>query len=259
MRRTVRAALTAGLIACTLWLLDWTGRGSLSPPPLTSFADLVAWFANRDPAIAMFALLRLGVVVVGWCVAALFGLAATARLLRVDWLTRVADALTWPAVRRLSAGVAGAGLASGGGLAMAPAPAIAEPADPNPEAARPTERLIAIDAAGLPSETLVALDDAVPGDEEATMTWLPPGKAVVPTPSPSRSPETWVIEPGEHLWAVAEQHLAEAWGRSPSDAETAPYWRRLVERNRPRLPNPDDPDLVYPGLEIELEPAPPRP
>jgi hypothetical protein len=146
---------------------------------------------------------------------------------------------------------------------MTPAPAIAEPADRNPEAeaARPTERLIAIDAAGLPTETLVALDDAAPGDEEATMTWLPPDKALAPTPAPapSRPPETWVIEPGEHLWAVAEQHLAEEWGRSPSDAETAPYWRMLVERNRSRLPNPNDPDLVYPGLVIELEPAPPRP
>ena len=33
-------------------------------------------------------------------------------------------------------------------------------------------------------------------------------------------------------------------GAPPTDAEVVPYWRTLVERNRDRLADPDDPDLV---------------
>jgi DNA-binding SARP family transcriptional activator/nucleoid-associated protein YgaU len=52
---------------------------------------------------------------------------------------------------------------------------------------------------------------------------------------------------GDNFWTIAERALAGRWGRAPRDDEIAPYWRQLVEINRPRLAPPGDPDLIYPG------------
>jgi nucleoid-associated protein YgaU/DNA-binding SARP family transcriptional activator len=52
---------------------------------------------------------------------------------------------------------------------------------------------------------------------------------------------------GDNFWSIAERALAGPWGRAPSDGEIAPYWRQLIELNRPRLAPPGDPDLIYPG------------
>jgi hypothetical protein len=69
---------------------------------------------------------------------------------------------------------------------------------------------------------------------------------------------TWVVEPGDHLWAIAERTLAEAWQRPPNDHEIDPFWRAIVERNRPHLRDPQNPDLLFPGDRIEVLAPPPR-
>jgi nucleoid-associated protein YgaU len=66
---------------------------------------------------------------------------------------------------------------------------------------------------------------------------------------------TWTIEPGDHLWHVAEHTLTTAWGHPPTDAEIAPYWQRLIDTNRDALADPDNPDLVFPGQVFELPPV----
>jgi nucleoid-associated protein YgaU len=79
--------------------------------------------------------------------------------------------------------------------------------------------------------------------------------AAVPPMAPS-SPTTHVVIAGDHLWSIAEARLAIHLGRTPSDAEIAPYWRVVVAAN----PQLDDPDLVFPGDTITvpaLAPAPP--
>jgi nucleoid-associated protein YgaU/DNA-binding SARP family transcriptional activator len=55
------------------------------------------------------------------------------------------------------------------------------------------------------------------------------------------------VTPGDDFWKIAERTLTDRWGRPPSNHEIAPYWRQLVEINRPRLAPPGDPDLIYPG------------
>jgi nucleoid-associated protein YgaU len=65
-----------------------------------------------------------------------------------------------------------------------------------------------------------------------------------------------VVEPGDHLWAIATQVVTEVHGHPVSDAVVADYWCELVEINRPRLVDPANPDLIYPGQEL-LVPAPP--
>jgi hypothetical protein len=48
-------------------------------------------------------------------------------------------------------------------------------------------------------------------------------------------------------------------GRPPTVGEVTSYWVALIEHNRERLPNPADPDLLVPGLMLELPPGPVNP
>ena len=58
---------------------------------------------------------------------------------------------------------------------------------------------------------------------------------------------------------LAEATLAQVWGRRPTDAEVAPYWRTVVEANRRRLVDPANPDLIRPGQVFTLPPTPAPP
>jgi hypothetical protein len=61
-----------------------------------------------------------------------------------------------------------------------------------------------------------------------------------------------VVVAGESLWTIAHDVVAEQLGRLPSDAEVAGYWLELIERQRPYLTHPDDPDLIFPGELVRL-------
>ena len=69
----------------------------------------------------------------------------------------------------------------------------------------------------------------------------------------------WLIETGDHLWCVAESVLAEAWRRVPTDGEITGYWATLIDVNRDRLVDPDNPDLVRPGQAFIIPDIPPEP
>jgi hypothetical protein len=62
-----------------------------------------------------------------------------------------------------------------------------------------------------------------------------------------------VVQPGDHLWSLAEQQLTLVRGREVSDTEIAPYWLKVVGINLSRIRS-GDPDLIFPG-EILLLPA----
>ncbi|MCH8899726.1 MAG: LysM peptidoglycan-binding domain-containing protein [Acidobacteria bacterium] len=64
------------------------------------------------------------------------------------------------------------------------------------------------------------------------------------------------VERGDNFWTIAEKALEKAWGRAPSDRETAHYWRQLVDNNLHRLLPPHDPNLIYPDQRFELPPLP---
>ena len=82
-----------------------------------------------------------------------------------------------------------------------------------------------------------------------------PARATDPVESPGAAPLEHVIRPGEHLWSIAEQHLAGAGieAGTPSDQTVARYWARLVAANRDHLRS-GNPSLVFPG-EIVILPA----
>ena len=60
------------------------------------------------------------------------------------------------------------------------------------------------------------------------------------------------MQRGEHFWRIASDRVAAELGRAPSDREVVGYWLELIEANRDRLVDPDDPDLIHPGLVLVL-------
>jgi len=61
--------------------------------------------------------------------------------------------------------------------------------------------------------------------------------------------ETWIVEAGDHLWAIAAETVADRTGHT-DDESVGAYWQRLIEANRHIVGN--DPDLIHPGQIIEL-------
>ncbi len=83
-------------------------------------------------------------------------------------------------------------------------------------------------------------------------------KPAVPVRVPARNPahtkptRTWTVEPGDHLWHIAQATLAADLGHSPTDTETFGYWRRLIDANRSHLVDPNNPDLILPGQQLDV-------
>ena len=74
------------------------------------------------------------------------------------------------------------------------------------------------------------------------------------TASPLRP--TWVVGPGDSFWSIAESVLAGERRQQADDRDIATYWRQLVATNIDRIPDPRDPDLLFPG-DVLVLPAPP--
>ncbi len=269
------------VVLASMALLQTAGRGSLGTPPLTSLEDLQAWLRARGGVAAGFAGLRLLALAMTWYLAAALVLSALAETCGGAAAQRVTRRVALPALGRLLTGVVGAGLA--GTVALPGAMGGIAAADEGQASGGGPQA---------PAEPMILLDDGESGtgptgDGTATMRWLAPGRAAdgrdrghrpaapaPATPGPAVAPAppaigagahagpdatSWTMAPGEHLWHVAETHLAESWDRPPADAETTRYWLALVEQNRSGLPDPANPDLVYPGHVVELPPVPPPP
>jgi nucleoid-associated protein YgaU len=97
-----------------------------------------------------------------------------------------------------------------------------------------------------------------------TSTTTPPGGQGQPgggqpgqQPGPAEQASSHRVVPGDNLWTIARDHLAEVRGRPSaelSDHEIAAYWLRVVQANRNRLRS-GDPDLIYPGERTVLPPV----
>jgi hypothetical protein len=137
-------------------------------------------------------------------------------------------------------------------------------------------RMVALDARGADGADgarMVALDDADAADtgDGARMVALddrttarmvglgPPGAGGAETEEVAPEVGEHEVVAGEHLWSIAADHLAAHLDRAPTEAEITPHWQRLVEENRDRLANPDDPDLIFPGQRLVLPDLPDGP
>ena len=253
--------------------------GILAPPPLTEPGELARWTVERAPDEAAVAVARLMALASAWYLLASTTATAVARVAGAARLVRAAEAVSTPLVRRLVSGAVGVSLATaaaGGGTAVAWAgtdlggsvPTTVEPGgslSAEVPGTPPVMRLLAPTEAGAPEPAAAeagpaaaAPDRSGPArDAEAGGPTIEPGDDGAAGSEPA--PRSWTVRPGDHLWAVAEQVLIEAWERAPTDAEVDPYWRAVVERNRSVLRVPGNPDLVFPGQVLAVPPPPARP
>jgi hypothetical protein len=216
------------VVVITVLLL--AGRGALAAPPVGSFDELADWLDGTDTVTAVLAIVRVVVLALAvWLLVAF----ALGRALGRARLAAAADRALPRPLRALLTGLAGAGAASV--VVLGAGPAQHDRGDAVPV-----------------GERLVLLPDQ--DDGTATMSVLPaedaaPAAPAAP-PAPA-APATWTVAAGESFWSIAEEVLADAWGRPPTDAEIDPYWRRLIAANRDRITS-GNPDLIFPGQVFDL-------
>lgn len=239
-------AATAGLVVA----LHRLGSGSFAAPPVHSWSALRRWYEEAPPDVVAMAVLRLvALSLAGWLLLATL-LQVLGAIVGTCPLGAVADLISPRSLQRLGHGLAGisltAGLAAvvpGAGIpASVPVPIATRIAvgddDPDPPPAPP--------APPAPIEgtaSLRLLDDGSLAE-----------RAPAPPPAPAQ-PNELTVEIGDSFWSIAADELAQQRGAPPSDRQIVPYWRRLIEHNRPLLVDPDNPDLIYPGQVVSLPPA----
>jgi nucleoid-associated protein YgaU len=264
-----RASLAGwtGLVLAALLVLHAAG-GALAAPPLTSAGGWQAWVTGGDPVLIAFGLARLAALAIAWYLLGVTVMGATLRACRAQRLAQLVDKVTVPAVRRLLATTMTMTVATSGLGALT---AAAQVPGPDGAAGRGTTTVVIPEGPPTmgptepteppPTITMHRLPDADPGVEpvpDPEPEPVAPSSGVEPGPGPdarSPVPERWEVAPGECLWSISEAVLTRAWGRTPSEGEVAPYWRRLIEANRASLADRDNPDLVFPG-QVFAVPAP---
>lgn len=257
-RRPV-AALTAWLVGLAAALAALLTIGAELPgvPPLTRPAGWSAWASDRETLdlvaagarlLAVAALAYLLVVTLAQLVAGLLGERSPRK---GRWLVRVTPrfvgALTAAAIA--STGTVGADEAADGVPSSRDDQHL--PAAAGSVAVRPgmgaTMQLIT------PGEetSLPWADDVhpAPGDDApAESADEPPS----PPPPTTHHLGEWVVRPGDHLWRIAEELLLERGNAEPNDAEVRDLWVRLIDTNRDRFVDPENPDLILPGQRLTL-------
>lgn len=257
------------LLPSVLWAVTSIGEGPMSSPPIGDVDAVRGWYDRRAPHEALIAVARLAVLATGWYLLAITVVGMLARLARAARLVRLADRLTVAPVRRILHAGIGIGLAVTTAAAPMGQAAASEPVAQADAASDETGILLppalAVPVRGAEATTKpesllsrVALPVAnMPGDDQPRQMAMPaiPAASEPSTTRSAQIPATHVVEAGEHLWSVAERIVAAAFGdENPAEADVASYWRTLVDHNRDRLPDPHNPDLVHPGLEITLPP-----
>lgn len=280
LRQVAPLAAWLATLAMAIVLSTALGSGPLAAPPLADTGGWGTWVASREPVVATAAVLRLVVLALAWYLVGVTTVGAVARWARAASLVRVTDAVGGPLVRRVLQASLGVGLATAVVAAATPGPAHGRPAGPTPVATtaddaagpgdgalaplgiRPADRGQQIgtsdppdaaapamrplrDAGGRPVRLLDdTTDDTAPGPA-APRPAATAGRRADDDAAVAR--DTWTVASGEHLWAIAEAHLRATQGSAPGDEAVADYWQRLIEANRGRLVDPEDPDLIVPG------------
>lgn len=252
------AALAASFGAMTMV------RHRVPTPPLDP-AGWLSFMATTDPAMAVAGVLvPMASIMAGYLflitliqtLASLAGLSRTARLLRnltpVLWRNLVlrpvaVGAITVPSVFGPLVGIAGAQNIDEPALTMT---WVATP----PAAISSSLEAPALVMTYVEQPTL-AIELEEPELATATAEAAEPEFQLVDGEAPNISnhvPSEYIVERGDSLWSIAEQHLKLEFGHRPQINQIHNYWRRLIENNLDRLPDPGNPDLIYAGLALML-------
>ncbi len=266
-RHTVLFVAWMAALCATWWLLSRTATGDLSSPPVGSWHQFARWAERRDEAELTIVAIR---ILAQGLVAYLLLLSAVGSTIRLTpaagttlvdrvtpgWLVQLLD-------RSLGVGLAAAvGLAtitvSTGSPPVAPTAFEVVAVSPDPGVTRGAAEPLA--AVPVDSDPMVMrpVDSPVGGPTVPAYASVVEA-AVMPPTSPRNAPtpgdRIWITEPGDHLWRIAAETLADEQGSEPSTTEIDRYWRDLVAHNRARLLDAANPDFIVPGQAFELPPV----
>lgn len=267
---TGRWRLLAWTVALALGLrgLHTLGAGTLDVP-VASVEDLSVWLDRTSPEVMAVALVRLGALVTGWYLAVCTLALALSRPFGRTGLAGAAIRVSPAIVRRVVSGGGGLGLAAGALLGAVPYPTIATALAAPPAAASPVEptqspgpatATMTRSAQEKPTAAMIRLpaENGAPAPPAPRAAGPEPTPAAAPVgPSPAEmagappSP-SWIVEAGDSFWSIAAELVSPSRDGAPSDRQVIGYWRRLVDANRTRLLDPDNPDLLVPGQELLL-------
>ena len=231
LRHLVLAAVLVAIVAW-LWRL---GSGDLSAPPM-SLDAVSAWVDRHDSVTLAFAVVRLEALAFAGYLLVLTAASAFVRLLRLPRATRLVDLLTLPVLRSLFGGAAALGV-------------IAVPTAVHRPAQTATTTMVVEARVDDPNAQATLHLEGAETEPPAPAPPPPPVAESAPTPAPA---DTWLVQPGDSLWSIAASHIAEMSGEPATDADVLVMWRRLIDLNRERLVNPDDPDLIFADQVFEL-------
>lgn len=106
---------------------------------------------------------------------------------------------------------------------------------------------LAVTGAVLGASPAAASAPTQPGDTAArgvvSLDW-----GATPAPAPVAPPAPVVVSPGDSLWSLAEQHLAQREQAAPTDAAIAAAWPAWWAANRDAVG--PDPHLIRPGTAL---------
>ena len=250
------AIITAALLALA----------PVGPTPPLNLSRFGGWLRETGPAAAMLSLVRIFAL---GTVAYLVVISAWVTILRRHGITSaVLDSVTPHLVQAILTGASTITLA-GAVPAAAVSVAVTGPVLDAPTFAQNRQGVGQADA-GLeppvmrqnprPSEHGIGTTDSAGTTAAGGIigSQLPTDHAlrVDPSKAPGAAevdiPAIWLVEPGDHLWAIAEEVLGDHLDKSPTTDQITEYWQRLIAQNRQTLIDPDNPDLIQPGQILAL-------
>ena len=229
-----RVAIAGGLAIAIAWLWH-LGHGPLGGPP-ASLDGARVWI-DRDPVTVALSITRIEALAFAIYLLAVTLVGGVVQWLALPRAAGIVERFTPHVLRGLLGTVAALGVMAAPPPTSVPAPTTS----PTTVTPIPTSS----DEA---QATLHLLTDTV---EPAAPTRTPAEPASAAS-APEAQPETWVVKPGENLWLIAREHVTDSTGAPAGDDVILVHWQRLIELNRDRLVNPNEPDLIFADQILEL-------
>lgn len=273
--RSVLGAFVSGGAGIVVFYI---GRQALPLPGSWSVQAWEQWWSSAGPLVAVFAVARGVLVVAAVILAVVFVVVAVAvagaGAGRPGMAARLSAARRWPGfgpVLRLAiaAGATGAALAGcgsgpsgpgSGGAALSvvpPAPTLTNSgaaghrsaASSEPGFRLPAPPAVPVTGPGSgggppPVARTLGPRRRSPGSPPGS----PPPVALSAPPVAVGAPGRWVVGAGDSLWSIAEATVG------PHSGQVAAYWVAMIDLNRPTLPDPSDPSLLFAGDVVLLPP-----
>ncbi len=210
-----------------------------------TWSALPAWIGRATLEEAIATALRLIALAAAYWLTSSTALYMVASFTRVPTLVRAAGIITLPLARRMVDRMVVATIALSS--MAAPMAAISLPGDTtSPPTVIPPQQVAPTEISTTsPAPELTRLPTRSPA-----IVIEPVSRTAQATASDSLRARV-VVAPGDNLWTLSARHLHRVTGRSPTDAETLRYWRRVIDVNVVRLRS-GDPDLIYPGEEFVM-------